>query len=241
MLNLPISKISDIPIYHFSSIEQAANCIINNDNQVMFGNAIAINPEKIMAAFYEPELKLILQRSSINYADGIGVVKLLQKRNKTNLVRIPGCELWEVLMQRAGKNCIPVFLVGATEDVLEQTASKLSNEMMICIVGKQHGYFNDEKKVIENIINSKAKIVSVAMGSPKQEWFIEKCKSLHPECFYMGVGGTYNVYTGAVTRAPKFFRKLNIEWLYRFLLEPKRIFRNTSLIKYIYLSLINKI
>ena len=86
-----------------------------------------------------------------------------------------------------------------------------------------------------------AKVVIVALGSPKQEQFIQRCKEQHPEAFYMGVGGSFDVYVGNVKRAPNFWIKLNLEWFYRLISEPKRIFRQYKLLKFLYLFLFNKI
>ena len=79
--------------------------------------------------------------------------------------------------------------------------------------------------MLEELRNSGAKLVLVALGSPKQEFFIEKAKRLLPEAVLIGIGGSFDVWSGAVSRAPVIYQKLCIEWLYRTLKEPKRFKR----------------
>ncbi|MFH7098618.1 WecB/TagA/CpsF family glycosyltransferase, partial [Klebsiella pneumoniae] len=103
------------------------------------------------------------------------------------------------------------------------------------IVGSQDGYFTPEQRqaLFERIRDSGAKIVTVAMGSPRQEIFMRDCRRLYPHALYMGVGGTYDVFTGHVHRAPKFWQDLGLEWFYRLLLQPSRIKRQFRLLRYL--------
>ncbi|VEC58725.1 UDP-N-acetyl-D-mannosaminuronic acid transferase [Escherichia coli] len=98
------------------------------------------------------------------------------------------------------------------------------------IVGSQDGYFKPEQRqaLFERIHASGAQIVTVAMGSPKQEIFMRDCRLVHPDALYMGVGGTYDVFTGHVKRAPKIWQTLGLEWLYRLLSQPSRIKASAS-------------
>jgi len=142
-------------------------------------------------------------------------------------------------MKKSGKLKTPVFLVGASADVIKQTKLKLETEYSVNVCGSQDGYFDQtkEQEVIDQIVKVKPLIVSVALGSPRQEIFIEKCRKVCPDTFFMGVGGTYDVYTKNVKRAPEFFIKLNLEWFYRLMSQPSRLFRQTNLLKYLYLEL----
>ena len=103
------------------------------------------------------------------------------------------------------------------------------------IVGSQDGYFKPEQRqaLFERIHASGAQIVTVAMGSPKQEIFMRDCRLVHPDALYMGVGGTYDVFTGHVKRAPKIWQTLGLEWLYRLLSQPSRIKRQLRLLRYL--------
>lgn len=115
-------------------------------------------------------------------------------------------------MARAGKEGTPVFLVGGKPEVLAQTEAKLRNQWNVNIVGSQDGYFKPEQRqaLFERIHASGAQIVTVAMGSPKQEIIMRDCRLVHPDALYMGVGGTYDVFTGHVKRAPKIWQTLGL-------------------------------
>lgn len=202
-------------------------------NRVETGMLVAINAEKMILAEEDPELAKLLAEADYKYADGISIVKSILRKypHSRPLTRIAGADLWEGLMQRAGKLGVPVFLLGATPEVLAQTAEKLA-QWQVNIVGSQDGYFADEQAVIAKIQQSGAKFVSVALGSPKQERFMQKARTVYPDCLYMGVGGTYDVFVGKVKRAPKCWQDVGLEWLYRLLQQPTRWRRQVRLLKY---------
>lgn len=203
------------------------------ENELKTGMLVAINAEKMVLAEEDPELAKLLAEADYKYADGISIVKSILRKypQYRPLARIAGADLWEGLMQRAGKLGVPVFLVGAAPEVLAQTAEKLA-QWQVNIVGSQDGYFADEQAVISQIQQSGAKFVSVALGSPKQERFMQKVKQAHPNCLYMGVGGTYDVFVGKVKRAPVVWQNWGLEWLYRLLKQPTRWRRQIRLLKY---------
>lgn len=206
-------------------------------------NAIAVNPEKVISSMEDKDVKRRLKKATILYPDGIGVVKVMERKCKQPVSRIPGCELWEALMVEAGKQHASVFLLGARNEVVKAAALKLSTLYNVNVVGALDGYFEDRDLVIEEIKNSKPAIVAVAMGSPAQEAFIEECLSRGLKSFFMGVGGTFDVFTGKAKRAPQFYLNMNIEWLHRLLTNPSRLrlWRQTKLIKFFYLYLRNKL
>lgn len=204
-----------------------------NEHGIQHGMLVAINAEKVILADEMHDLAELLAQAEFPYADGISVVKAIQQKypQYRQLERIAGADLWLVLMQRAQQLELPVFLVGATAEVLAQTRAKLQ-AMGVKIVGYQDGYVENEEMLIEHIRQSGAKFVSVALGSPKQEHFIYRAKQTYPNCLYMGVGGTYDVFVGKVKRAPKAWQNLGLEWLYRLLHQPTRWRRQLRLGKF---------
>lgn len=234
-LSQPIAEVNvgPVKVSAFADMQQLLEYIVRPDGSVYAGSAIAINPEKVLTAIQNPELAAVIANADIRYADGIGVVKIMRQRLKKPVQRIPGCELWQQLMLRAATFEVPVFIVGAKPDVNQQTAAKLRAQQAN-LVGAVDGYFKDEAALIAQIKQSGARIVSVAMGSPKQELLIQRIRLQHPDCFYMGVGGTYDVFTGNVKRAPALWCKLNLEWAYRLLLQPSRIGRQLGLLRYVW-------
>jgi UDP-N-acetyl-D-mannosaminouronate:lipid I N-acetyl-D-mannosaminouronosyltransferase len=206
------------------------------DGQMRQGTLVAINAEKVLTAEDNAEVRTLIDAAEFKYADGISVVRSIRKKYpQANVSRVAGADLWEALMARAGAEGTPVFLIGGKPEVLAQTEAKLRQQWNVNIVGSQDGYFKPEERqaLFERIQASGAKIVTVAMGSPKQEILMRDCRVIHPDALYMGVGGTYDVFTGHVKRAPKIWQKLGLEWLYRLLSQPSRIGRQLRLLRYL--------
>lgn len=200
------------------------------------GTLVAINAEKMLAVENDPQVRALIEAAEYKYADGISVVRSIRKKYPHAVVeRVAGADLWEELMARAGREGTPVFLVGGKPDVLAQTQEKLRTQWQVNIVGSQDGYFNAEQRqaLFERIRDSGAKIVTVAMGSPRQEILMRDCREVYPQALYMGVGGTYDVFTGQVKRAPKVWQRMGLEWLYRLLSQPSRITRQLKLLRYL--------
>ncbi|AIR60238.1 lipopolysaccharide N-acetylmannosaminouronosyltransferase [Cedecea neteri] len=199
------------------------------------GTLVAINAEKVLTAEDDEQIRGLIDAAEYKYADGISVVRSIRKKFPEAVVnRVAGADLWEALMQRAGQEGTPVFLVGGKPEVLAQTEAKLRQLWQVNIVGTQDGYFTDEQRpaLFERIHESGAAIVTVAMGSPRQEILMQECRKVHSQALYMGVGGTYDVFTGRVKRAPKVWQNLGLEWLYRLLSQPTRIKRQLRLLRY---------
>lgn len=233
-------KINNLDVCVFESQQHAVESFIK-DGKIASGMAIAVNPEKIVSAYYNNDVREILASANYLYSDGIGVVKLLHKRGALKAARVPGCELWEDLQKAAAKCQLKVFLIGSKPETLRQTKDLLKSKYDANVIGAIDGYFDDESAVIAEVKEKQPDFVSVAMGSPKQEKLIAKLMNVHPDCFYMGVGGTYDVFTGNVKRAPKFYCDYGLEWFYRLASQPTRIGRQINLLKFIWLALRKKI
>mgnify|MGYP002651415829 CR=1 FL=1 len=121
------------------------------------------------------------------------------------------------------------------EAVDGRLVQQLRQRWNVNIVGSQDGYFAADQRqaLFERIRDSGAKIVTVAMGSPRQEILMRDCRDVYPQALYMGVGGTYDVFTGHVQRAPKFWQDLGLEWFYRLVSQPSRIKRQARLLRYL--------
>lgn len=236
----PIVNVGGVDVMAFRDMQQLVEFIVHDDGSVFAGSAIAINPEKVMKAQEDAAIRDMLNEAEIRYADGMGVVKVMQKKLGQPVQRVPGCETWEAIMYRAAATKVPVFLIGAKPEVLAETKAKLE-AAGVQVVGAQDGYFKDEDALIDQVKVSGARIVTVAMGSPRQEKFIQKAKPLLPNTYFMGVGGTYDVFTGHVKRAPEIWCKLNLEWAYRLIDQPSRIKRQWSLVEYLWLYLRGKL
>ena len=132
-------------------------------------------------------------------------------------------------------------MYGAKKEIIKKAKENLEIKFPnIKIVGIIDGYEKDNDKIIKLINISKADIVFVALGSPKQEyWITENMDKVNAKIF-QGVGGSFDVFSGNIKRAPKWMQQIGLEWLYRLIKEPKRIFRQIKLFKFLWLVLIEK-
>ncbi|MCU6667457.1 lipopolysaccharide N-acetylmannosaminouronosyltransferase [Enterobacteriaceae bacterium H4N4] len=206
------------------------------DGRIKTGTLVAINAEKMLTIEDNAQVRDLIEAAEFKYADGISVVRSVRKKyTDANISRVAGADLWEALMARAGSDGTPVFLIGGKPEILAQTEQKLRAQWQVNIVGSQDGYFNADQQqaLFARIRDSGAKIVTVAMGSPRQEILMRDCRQVCPDALYMGVGGTYDVFTGHVKRAPKVWQNLGLEWLYRLLSQPSRITRQLRLLRYL--------
>ncbi|WP_312348468.1 lipopolysaccharide N-acetylmannosaminouronosyltransferase [Leclercia sp.] len=200
------------------------------------GTLVAINAEKMLTLEDNAQVRELIEAAEFKYADGISVVRSVRKKYPgANISRVAGADLWEALMARAGVDGTPVFLIGGKTEILEQTEQKLRAQWQVNIVGSQDGYFraDEQQALFARIRDSGAKIITVAMGSPRQEILMRDCRLVYPDALYMGAGGTYDVFTGCVKRAPKVWQNLGLEWLYRLLSQPSRITRQLRLLRYL--------
>ncbi|MBP2195950.1 UDP-N-acetyl-D-mannosaminouronate:lipid I N-acetyl-D-mannosaminouronosyltransferase [Pantoea cypripedii] len=206
------------------------------DDKPRYGTLVAINAEKMLTLESDAEVRQLIEQAEFKYADGISIVRSLRKKYpQLKVNRIAGADLWEALMERAGRTGIPVFLIGGHQQVLQETCDKLRQQWNVNIVGSQDGYFSPDQRetLFARVAASKAQIVTVALGSPRQELLMRDCRVHYPDALYMGVGGTYDVFTGRVARAPRYWQKMGLEWLYRLIRQPSRWRRQIKLLKYL--------
>lgn len=187
----PLYSLRGLPLIGWRDMSHALNYLFA-DGQLKQGTLVAINAEKLLTAEDNPEVRALIAAAEFKYADGISVVRSIRKKfPQAQVSRVAGADLWEALMARAGKEGTPVFLVGGKPEVLAQAEAKLRTQWNVNIVGSQDGYFTPEQRqaLFARIHVSGAKIVTVAMGSPKQELLMRDCREVHPHALYMGVGG----------------------------------------------------
>ena len=197
------------------------------------GILVAINAEKILHA--TEQTRGIINRN-IGYCDGIGAVMALRKRGYKDVVKLPGCELWLKIIEALFRRDKKFYLVGSKQEVIEATVEKLKKEYPgISIAGFRNGYIKtpeEKKALINDIREKKPDVVFVAMGSPKQELLMEEIFEAHP-AIYQGLGGSFDVYTGNVKRAPKWWVDHDLEFAYRLIKQPSRIKRQIHLVKFL--------
>lgn len=201
---------------------------------------VAVNAEKILKSTKETQ---DIINSNIGYPDGIGAIWALQKKGIKDVVKIPGCELWlDIIQQHVSDKTF--YLVGGKEEIIQETVSKLKTDYTeINIAGYRNGYIQSEEEklaLINEIASKRPDVVFVAMGSPKQELLMEEMSKIH-SAVYQGLGGSFDVYTRNVKRAPKWWVKNNLEWAYRLVKQPTRIKRQLIYIKFFLFLKMNKL
>ncbi|MEY8589974.1 WecB/TagA/CpsF family glycosyltransferase [Butyricimonas hominis] len=228
--------VNGIKVYPFTSEEELLESV-NRQKGIL----IAINAEKIMNA--SEEIRTIISQN-IGYCDGVGTVIALKKKGYNKVIKIAGCELWLRIIKEYYKEGKTFYLIGGKQEVIERTVAKLKKEFLgIQIVNYRNGYIKtkEERQVlIQDVIDKRPDVVFVAMGSPKQELLMQEMLKRHL-AIYQGLGGSFDVYTGLVKRAPKFFQKLGLEWFYRLLCQPKRIARQWVYVKFMFYCYMNKL
>lgn len=195
-------------------------------------SVVAVNPEKVMRARYDAALREQLRRADVLIPDGIGVVMAARILGLGRLQRVPGSELMPRLCELAAATGRRVFLFGAAPQVNERAAQVLRDRYRgLTIAGTQHGFVKDEAmpELIERINASQADLLFVALGSPRQEDWIDQYLPQLRVKICQGVGGTFDVIAGRVRRAPAAFRAVHLEWFYRLVTNPRRLSRQTAL------------
>lgn len=194
---------------------------------------LAVNPEKVIKAQDDPVLRRALGEAGLLVPDGIGVVMAVRLLRKQPIARVPGAELMPAICARAVERGYRVFLFGASEEVNAAAAAELRRRYPgIDVAGRHHGYVAEAGMpgLLAAIDASGANVVFVALGSPRQElWMEQYLPRLRHVRVCQGVGGTFDVLAGRVRRAPALFRRLHLEWFYRLASQPQRLLRQTAL------------
>ncbi len=186
---------------------------------------ITINPEMIMNAQKNLSFLNIVNSSDLNITDGVGV-KMALKLQNINQNQIRGVDFSRKLINLASKNNYRIAFLGAKEEIIQKTKENfLKQYPNLNIVYIRNGYFKNDEEIIKEIIDASPQILLVGLGSPKQEEIISKLKNNLTGCTMVGVGGSFDVFSGIVKESPEIYRKLGIEWLYRTIKQPERFKR----------------
>jgi N-acetylglucosaminyldiphosphoundecaprenol N-acetyl-beta-D-mannosaminyltransferase len=189
---------------------------------------VVVNVDKLVKASRDPELRKIINECALINADGMPVVWASRLLGKGLKERVAGVDLFEALMRRAAERGWRVFLLGAKEEVVSGVKNLYSVKYPgLIVAGYRNGYWStaEEPEVVKQIQDAKADLLFVAISSPKKEQFLGRYQAEMKIPFAMGVGGTFDVAIGKVKRAPLWMQNAGLEWFYRFLQEPRRMFR----------------
>ncbi len=189
---------------------------------------VVVNVDKVVKANRDHELRRIINECALVNVDGMPVVWASRLLGKPLKERVTGVDLFEALMQRSAEKGWRIYFLGATEEVVSTVTLIYENKYPgLSIVGYRNGYWTKEQepRVVEQIKAAQADLLFVAISSPKKEQFLSNHQAEMRIPFAMGVGGTFDVMAGKVNRAPLWMQKSGFEWFFRFLQEPRRMFK----------------
>ena len=230
ILNVPFIKTTNAGF-----VQQLQTDILAHRNRFV----VTANPEILMYAREHPDYQQVLTQADYITPDGIGVIQGAQILGTPLPERITGYDTLLTLLEWGSQQHQRIFLLGAKSAVLKQVTTIVQRAYPgIVVAGARDGYYDDEQTVVDQIVAAQPDMVFVATGFPKQEFFIAEHRQ-RLDALWMGVGGSFDVIAGAVKRAPLFWQKHHVEWLYRLIQEPSRFKRMLVLPRY--LRLVKKI
>ena len=189
---------------------------------------VVINALKVNLMHEDPQLRKIVNACPLINADGASIVWAAKKLGVPLTERVAGIDLFENLVKVAAKKGYKIYLFGAKEEVVTKVKAIFEAKYpKLQIVGYRNGYFTeeDEPQIVADMAASGADMMFVAFSSPKKEYWVNKYIQQLNIPFVMGVGGSFDVVAGVTDRAPKWMQNHGLEWFYRFIQEPRRLFK----------------
>lgn len=207
------------------SVDQIRHYLSGQD----FHLVVTLGSEMVMRAQSDAQFRAVVQGASLIVPDSIGPVLAARYNGHPVRERVTGVELIRVLAQQLGPR-LRLFLLGGAPGVAEEAASHLVRSGPgVVVVGCRDGFFQDSQEVVQQIADSKANLLLVALGSPRQELWLAEHGVATGVQVGIGVGGSFDVLSGRVKRAPVWLQRSGLEWLYRLVSQPSRWRRMLSL------------
>ncbi len=228
---------------HALTMEQALGHINNAIQGKQSLHIGMLNAAKIVNMKRDPDLGEDVNSSDMILADGSAVVIASKLLNKPLPERIAGIDLMHAILERGNKLNYRIYCLGATEEISEKVEKEiLFRYPGVVIAGRRNGYFSssDEEEIAQQIANSHADVIFVAITSPKKEQFMAKWNNVMQVPVVHGVGGSFDVLAGKVQRAPLFWQKCGMEWLYRVVQEPRRLWKRYLITNTLFITMMIK-
>ncbi|UBH13770.1 WecB/TagA/CpsF family glycosyltransferase [Macrococcus armenti] len=230
-ITTPICDVLGVPFNDITNDEALAiikqfDSLNTHDNLFI----VTANPEIAYMAHKNESYMTRISMADLIVPDGIGIIKASKQLGRPMKARVPGIELMEGMLEVANRDHKKVFLLGSSKKTVKKCKKKLSVQFPNITFKSKHGYKEiDDQKTLQKLKDFEPDYVFVAMGFPKQESFIYFNQHHFKHTVFMGVGGSFDVFSGNVRRAPELFIKLNLEWLYRIMTDFKRFKRATTI------------
>jgi N-acetylglucosaminyldiphosphoundecaprenol N-acetyl-beta-D-mannosaminyltransferase len=214
VLGLPVHLTSNYLAWLANAVRQRQGC-----------HVVTLNAEMTMQAEQSDRLAQIIQQAELVIPDGSGIVMYLRLYGK-QIDRLPGIELAESLLQELGKtpDVGSIFFYGGKPGVTDEAAAYWHKQTPGLSIKTQHGYLppEDQPNFEQSLKNLQPAVILVGLGVPRQEYWIADHRHLCPNAAWIGVGGSFDIWSGSKIRAPEFFRNNHLEWFYRLYQEPWR-------------------
>jgi len=207
-------------------MQQAVDSIIQHAQQGRSANFAFVNADCLNKAWNQAWYRMVLSRMQEVYADGVGIKWAAKMKGVAVVDNVNGTDLFPLLCAQAAEKGLKLFLLGSRPEVVEACAANMQIRFpKLHIAGTQHGYFKQEESnaLIAQINASGADIVVVAFGAPLQEFWLDHFSQSLKAPVCIGVGGCFDFYAGRISRAPLWLRNISMEWVWRLIQEPKRM------------------
>jgi N-acetylglucosaminyldiphosphoundecaprenol N-acetyl-beta-D-mannosaminyltransferase len=224
--------------------EEATETIMRFARDGSGAHVVTLGTEMVVYAQRDPQFRSVVNRSALSLCDTVGVLIAAQRRGAHLRERVTGVELVERLAQRAAHESLPVYLLGGAEGVAADAASILEVSFPgLVVAGSRNGFFTEEEEaaIVDAIRASGARLLFAGLGSPRQEMWLARNLKATGCGAGIGVGGSFDVISGRVKRAPMIWRRLRVEWLYRLIREPQRFRRQLALPYFIWLIALDRL
>lgn len=233
--NWPVTALFGVPVDCIGKsqlLDCLRSCIFNRQSV----HLVTINAEMAYAATQNTTLMAALQQAELIIPDGIGVVWALGRQGM-HVQRLPGIELVEELLQESAQKGLKIAILGSSQATLTALPAQLEKRFgTVQCVYSHHGFFKEEEipEILGAINAAEPDVLFVALGVPKQECFIARWRQQLQVPVLMGVGGSFDVLSGQLKRAPRWLRKIHLEWFYRLLQQPSRWRRMLALPRFVF-------
>lgn len=226
--NITLNEIKILGIkVHVVNMDETVSLLHEMIKEGQHCHVVTVGTEMIMAAQENYSFAEIINKADLVVPDTSGVLWAAKRIGAKIQEKVTGIDLTGRLLSIAAKDRFGVFLLGGKPGIAELASKEMIHRYPgLIIAGTHDGYFkaesNEEKKVIEKISSSSAKLLLVGMGFPRQEEWLSRCLKETGAIVGIGVGGSFDVFAGTLKRAPRWMIRLHIEWLFRLFQEPKR-------------------
>ncbi len=233
-----------VKLFEYDIADITSKEALDNALRLIEGNRpaqiVTINPEMVNYGFKNEEFANLLKSADMLLPDGVGIkIAINILGQKVN--RIAGIDFAYKLLAECEKSGVPVALIGTSENILNKAVENLKKSMPdLRIVYTHNGFFDNPEEIYRALQSAAPKLVLAALGSPKQEFFIQNAKQYLKNGLLIGIGGSFDVWSGEIKRAPVIFQRLGLEWLYRVTTQPQRLKRIFPAMPVFFLKVIGK-